>query len=90
MINLIFNLLYLSTISFAFRTSSASPLKSFLFSMTSSGDQPKLVYFDAKGVVELSRCMLKIGQIDFEDSRFPIKLKEGGGFETPEFAEVVK
>ncbi len=45
----------------------------------------KLLYFDAKGVVELSRVMLKVGNIPFEDVRFSIKVKDGGGFETPDF-----
>jgi hypothetical protein len=30
----------------------------------------KLVYFDAKGVVEMTRIMCKIGGLDFEDSRY--------------------
>ena len=46
----------------------------------------RLVYFDAKGVVEMTRIMLKIGGLDFDDARFSINVKEGGGFETPEFA----
>ena len=29
--------------------------------------------------------MFKINGIEFEDYRFPIKQKEGGGFEVPEF-----
>ena len=45
----------------------------------------KLIYFDAKGAAELIRIILKIGDVEFEDYRFPIKTKEGGGFETPEF-----
>jgi glutathione S-transferase len=45
-----------------------------------------LVYFDAKGVVEMTRIMMKIGGLEFDDTRFPIKVKEGGGFETPEFS----
>ena len=52
----------------------------------SSSKKMRLVYFDAKGVVEMTRIMLKIGKVDFEDSRFSIKVKEGGGFETPEFS----
>lgn len=52
----------------------------------SSSKKIRLVYFDAKGVVEMTRIMLKIGNLDFEDTRFSIKVKEGGGFETPEFA----
>ena len=45
----------------------------------------KLIYFDARGAAELSRVLLKIGAIDFEDYRYPIKIKEGGGFDVPEF-----
>ena len=46
----------------------------------------KLVYFDAKGVVELARVMLKVGNVAFEDVRYAIISKEGGGgFDTPEF-----
>lgn len=51
-----------------------------------SSKKIKLVYFDAKGVVEMSRIMMKIGNLEFEDTRFTIKSKEAGGFETPEFA----
>ena len=47
----------------------------------------KLVYFDARGVVETSRCLLAIANIPYEDQRFGIKPAEsGGGFEYPEFA----
>jgi hypothetical protein len=55
-------------------------------SSLSASKKIKLVYFDAKGVVEMTRIMFKISGVDFEDSRFSIKVKEGGGFETPEFA----
>ena len=51
----------------------------------SSADAMKLVYFDARGVVELTRVMFKLGSIPFEDARFELKVKEGGGFETPGF-----
>jgi hypothetical protein len=51
----------------------------------STSKKLRLVYFDAKGVVEMTRIMLKIGGLEFEDQRFSIKVKEGGGFETPEF-----
>ena len=34
--------------------------------------KPKLVYFDAKGAGELSRVLMKVGQLEFEDFRFPI------------------
>ena len=33
----------------------------------------------------MSRILFKINGIEFEDYRFPIKAKEGGGFEVPEF-----
>lgn len=46
----------------------------------------KLLYFDGRGVIELARIMMKVGGIPFEDHRFSIKIKDGGGFETPEFA----
>lgn len=48
---------------------------------------PTLKYFDARGAAELVRIIAKIGKYEFVDERFPIKLKEGGGFETPEFNE---
>ena len=47
----------------------------------------KLVYFDARGVVEISRCLLTIANIPYEDQRFGIKpAASGAGFEYPEFA----
>jgi Glutathione S-transferase, N-terminal domain len=55
-------------------------------SSLSSSKKIRLVYFDAKGVVEMTRIMLKIGGLEFDDARFSINVKEGGGFETPEFA----
>lgn len=45
----------------------------------------KLLYFDARGAAELSRVLMKVGSMEFEDVRFPIVPKEGGGFETAEF-----
>lgn len=45
----------------------------------------KLIYFDARGLIEQSRIMLKIAGIPFEEVRLPMKLKEGGGFITEEF-----
>lgn len=53
----------------------------------SGGQFGKLYYFDARGAGEMSRILLKIGGKDFEDIRYSIKIKEGGGFETPEFQE---
>jgi Glutathione S-transferase, N-terminal domain len=55
-------------------------------SSLASSKKIRLVYFDAKGVVEMARIMLKIGGLEFDDARFSINVKEGGGFETPEFA----
>ena len=45
----------------------------------------KLVYFNARGVIECARIMLRIGGVAFEDCRLSMKQKEGGGWETPEF-----
>ena len=45
----------------------------------------KIVYFDCRGVIETSRCMLKIAGVPFEDHRMSMVQKEGGGWETPEF-----
>mmetsp|Transcript_21343 Transcript_21343/g.29361 ORF Transcript_21343/g.29361 Transcript_21343/m.29361 type:complete len:246 (-) Transcript_21343:46-783(-) len=47
---------------------------------------PKLIYFDARGAAELSRVLFKVGDLEFEDFRYPIVTKEGGGFETSEFS----
>lgn len=46
----------------------------------------KLKYFDARGAAEVSRILFKIGGINFEDYRYPVTAKEGGGFETVEFS----
>jgi hypothetical protein len=54
--------------------------------VSASTGKIRLVYFDAKGVVEMTRIMCMIGGLEFEDSRYTIKVKDGGGFETPEFA----
>lgn len=48
----------------------------------------KLTYFDARGPAEVSRIMLKIGGVEFEDHRLPITKKPDGGFDVPEFASV--
>ena len=46
----------------------------------------KLMYFDARGAAEISRVLLKIGGLRFEDIRFSLQPKaEGKGFETPLF-----
>ena len=42
--------------------------RSSLLSATLS-DKPKLIYFDAKGAGEMSRILLNIGGIPFEDVR---------------------
>ena len=44
-----------------------------------------LQYFDAKGVIETARVLARVGGLNMEDVRYSIKVKEGGGFETPEF-----
>ena len=54
------------------------------------GKKLLLRYFDARGAAEVSRVLLKISNVDFEDFRFPIRVKEGGGFETPEFNDAKK
>ena len=48
--------------------------------------QMKLVYFNARGVIECARVMLRIGGVAFEDCRLSMTPKEGGGWEAPEFA----
>ena len=35
----------------------------------------KLIYFNARGVVEVSRYMLHIAGAEYEDFRFPIDIK---------------
>lgn len=45
----------------------------------------KLIYFDAKGAGELSRVLMHVGGLSFEDFRYPIVPKEGGGFDIDEF-----
>lgn len=50
----------------------------------------QLVYFNAKGAVELCRILFKINDVVFDDYRFPIKSKPEGGFEVPEFDEYKK
>ena len=46
----------------------------------------KLIYFDARGIAEVTRMMLKIGGIACEETRLSLAPKAGGGFEAPEFA----
>lgn len=45
----------------------------------------KIVYFDCRGIIETTRCMLMIAQVPFEDHRMKMVPKEGGGWDTPEF-----
>lgn len=45
----------------------------------------KIIYFDCRGIMEPTRCMLKIAQVPFEDYRMSIEMKEGGGWEAAEF-----
>ena len=45
----------------------------------------KLRYFDARGAAEVSRILLALSGADYDDHRYAILKKEGGGFETPEF-----
>ena len=49
--------------------------------------KPKLLYFDAKGAAEVCRILLKVGKIDFDDSRFPIAFKPEGGIDANEYNE---
>ena len=44
-----------------------------------------LKYFDAKGAAEVTRVLLALGDMSYEDSRYKIEVKEGGGFATPGF-----
>jgi glutathione S-transferase len=50
------------------------------------GHKLQLRYFDARGAAEISRVLLALGGIDFEDHRYTIERKDGGGFSTPEFS----
>ena len=38
-----------------------------------ASDSIKLVYFDAKGAAELTRILMKIGCLEFEDFRYPVR-----------------
>jgi glutathione S-transferase len=44
----------------------------------------KLLYFNLKGLAEISRVIMKIGGINFEDARYPFAATESG-FSKPEF-----
>ena len=37
-----------------------------------NANKPKLIYFDAKGAAELSRILMKVGSLDYDDFRYPI------------------
>eukprot|EP01038_Epipyxis_sp_PR26KG_P015419 gene15419-20801_t len=50
-----------------------------------STDNLKLKYFDAKGAAEISRILLNVGQLPFEDVRYPISKSESGEFKIEEF-----
>jgi len=47
----------------------------------------ELAYFDAKGVAEVTRLLLFLGQKTFVDKRYTIGKDEKGGFVTPEFTK---
>mmetsp|Transcript_11335 Transcript_11335/g.14933 ORF Transcript_11335/g.14933 Transcript_11335/m.14933 type:complete len:279 (+) Transcript_11335:91-927(+) len=56
---------------------------------------PTVTYFDARGRAEVTRCIFKIAEKEFEDERFPITLKLGAdgtptGFEVLEFEKQKK
>lgn len=53
---------------------------------TASRTRHKLIYFDARGAAELSRVLMHVAGMEYDEERFPIRSKEGGGFETPEFS----
>ena len=46
----------------------------------------QLLYFDARGAAELTRVLLNVGKIPYEDTRFSI-IQNAGKFETPEFSK---
>ena len=46
----------------------------------------QLTYFDARGVAEVTHCMLKIAGVPFDDHRLSMAKKDGGGWDAPEFA----
>eukprot|EP01040_Poterioochromonas_malhamensis_P014121 gene14121-15614_t len=52
---------------------------------------PKLRYFAIKGLAELARVLLHIGNIPFEDIRYPFQRKEDGGINwSEEYLEAKK
>jgi hypothetical protein len=42
----------------------------------------QLVYFNARGVVEVSRTLLALGKVEYEDFRYPINFSD---FSRPEY-----
>ena len=68
-------------------TSTVHPIKS------NNGDisrsmKHRLLYFNARGAAEVSRIMFRVGGLDFEDHRYAVTPKDGGGFETVEFSSL--
>lgn len=63
----------------------AAAFGSFSHSDALAGTPLKLEYFDIRGLGEMPRIILKVGGVDFEDARFPIKFVDGKA-EAPEFA----
>lgn len=58
-----------------------------------NGDPTKslrLKYFDARGAAELSRIMLRVHHIPFEDVRYPVKPVGNGEYSTEQFQEEKK
>lgn len=55
-------------------------LNDFVFldmSSSSSSTTYKLIYFNARGLAEVSRMIFKIAGQEFEDYRYPLELKDG-------------
>lgn len=51
----------------------------------SSAMSLRLKYFDAKGAAEVTRVLLALGDIQYEDERYEIVRDEAGGMSTPGF-----
>ena len=68
--------------AFSFRFGYSRPIlrKTIFMSGGSAGSKIKLIYFDAKGAAEMTRVLLKIGGLDFEDHRYSIKMVDGETF----------
>lgn len=56
------------------------------FIQLTGGKLLRLKYFDARGAAEISRVMLHLGNISYEDFRYPLTQKAEGGFEMREFS----